>query len=186
MRANIGKVAIFLALAGPALAKEPAAAPATVQPTRPERPTLPVVAATDCQDVTRRGALLADPMPIVDAVTSYGRALNAYGQALNQWRSDQLTRSGRWSAENRQHFAMRILDHPEIQRGLEANFGLVGEMMEHSLLIGDARKPPLERCRSLVAIQGYFDRITASVETQWQLIDRMFAQEAVRIGVTLD
>ena len=48
--------------------------------------------------------------------------------------------------------------------------------------IGDESVDPVERCRSLIAIQGAFQRITALVELQWGIIDRLFAAEAARLA----
>lgn len=185
------KKAIFvmaLAAAGAAPAQEsssPEAAP-VARPTRPERPAAPAVSAGDCATPSIRDRLLADPEAVIRAAGSYGTALNAYSDQLMRWRGDQLVRSGRWTRDDERAFAMRILDDPEFGREAEAGMAMAGEVMQPMIRVADESLPPEERCRSLIAAQDVFDRITASIETQYGIIDRLFEAETQRLGVSLD
>jgi hypothetical protein len=180
-------LALALLLDNGALAQEQAEAPAPVtRPAPPRRPELPMPSEADCEVPATRDALLADPEAAMQAASRYGLELNAYSDQLMEWRSDQMLRSGRWTRDDKAAFGMRILQDPEFGRELEAGLGLVGEIMEPAMKIGDESVDPIERCRSLIAIQGAFQRITASVEAQWAIIDRLFAVEAARLGVTLE
>ena len=105
-----------------------------------------------------------------------------WGKALRR----DFNRINRWTQDDKGAFGMRILQDPDFGRELEAGMGLVGEIMEPAMKIGDESVDPVERCRSLIAIQGAFQRITASVELQWGIIDRLFAAEAARLGVALE
>jgi len=180
-------IALALLLASGSGAQEPTQASNPVtRPVPPQRPELPLPSEADCEAPATRDALLADPEAAMQAASRYAMELNAFSDQLMEWRSDQLLRTGHWTEENRSAFGMRILQDPEFGRELEAGLGLVGEIMEPAMKIGDESVDPAERCRSLIAVQGAFQRITASVEVQWGIIDRLFAAEAARLGVTLE
>ena len=136
----------------------------------------------DCEVPATRDALLADPEAAMQAASRYGMELHAYSDQLMEWRSEQLLRSGRWTQDDKGAFGMRILQDPDFSRELEAGLRLVGEMMEPAFKIGDESIAPVERCLSLIAVQNALQRITASVEVQSGLIDRLFAAEAARVG----
>ena len=181
-------IALVLLMAGGAQAQEqaPLAAAPTPRPTPPQRPDLPLPSGSDCEVPATRDALLADPEAAMQAASRYAMELNAYSDQLMEWRSEQLLRTGRWSQVDKGAFGMRILQDPDFGRELEAGLGLVGEMMEPAMKIGDESLDPVERCRSLIAVQNVLQRIGTSVEVQWGIIDRLFAAEAQRLGVVLD
>ena len=182
-------IALALLMAGGAQAQEQAtlADPApTTRPTPPQRPDLPLPSGSDCEVPATRDALLADPEAAMQAASRYAMELNAYSDQLMEWRSEQLLRTGRWSQDDKGAFGMRILQDPDFGRELEAGLGLVGEMMEPAMKIGDESLDPVERCRSLIAVQNVLQRIGTSVEVQWGIIDRLFAAEAQRLGVVLN
>lgn len=178
-------IALALLLANSVQAQEQAPAPVT-RPVPPQRPELPLPSEADCEVPATRDALLADPEAAMQAASRYAMELNAYSDQLMEWRSDEMLRSGHWTSEDKAAFGMRILQDPEFGRELEAGLGLAGEIMEPAMKIGDESVDPVDRCRSLIAIQGAFQRITTSVEVQWTIIDRLFAAEAARLGVTLE
>ena len=186
-RAKAAALALGL-LASVGLASQPAfgGEDAASRPQPPRRPALPVVSEADCDVPERREALVADPEAAMQAASSYGRALNHYSERLMEWRSDRFIRAGRWTAADKNAFGMRILQDPDFSRELEQGMRLVGGIMEPAMVIGDEARPAIDRCLALLAIQQAFDGITASVEAQWVIIDRLFAAEAQRLGVTLD
>ena len=185
MRIGLKATGIALALLLASGAQAQAPAPVT-RPLPPQRPELPLPSEADCEAPATRDALLADPEAAMQAASRYAMELNAYSDQLMEWRSYQMLQSGHWTEADKGAFGMRILQDPEFGRELEAGLGLVGEMMEPAMKIGDESVDPVERCRSLIAIQGAFQRITASVELQWGIIDRLFAAEAARLGVALE
>ena len=180
-------LALALLLDGGALAQEQAEAPAPItRPAPPRRPDLPLPTDADCEVPATRDALLADPEAVIMASSQYARDLNLYTDQLMNWWSEQLIQSGRWTEQDKSEFGMRILQDPEFGREFEAGLDLVGEVMEPAMLIGDESRPADERCRAIIAAQQAFDGITASVEVQWGIINRLFAVEAARLGVSLE
>ena len=147
---------------------------------------MPSPSAADCAAPATRDALLADPEAVIHAAGRYATALNAYSDQLMRWRSDQLVSTGRWTRDDALAFGLRILEDADFSREMETGFRLAHEVVEPMMKVGDDRRPAAERCEALIAAQGVFDRITASVETQWGIIDRLFAAEAQRLGVALD
>ena len=189
MRSGLKAAGLALALlsGSAALAQEQSEAPAPVaRPAPPQRPDLPLPTEADCEVPATRDALLADPETAMQAASRYAMELNAYSDQLMEWRSEQLLQSGRWTQDDKGAFGMRILQDQDFGRELEAGLGLVGEMMEPAMMIGDTSLAPVERCRSLIAVQNVLQRISSSVEVQWGIIDRLFAAEGQRVGATLD
>jgi len=179
-------VALWTAAAAPAQDGSSSDAPPVTRPTRPERPAAAAVSASDCATPSVRDRLLADPEAVIEEAARYGTALNAYSDQLMRWRGNQLARTGRWSRDDEVAFGMRILEDPDFSREMEAGFRLAHEVVEPMMKVGDDSRPVEERCLALVAAQDVFDRITASVEIQWAIIDRLFAAEAQRLGVTVE
>ena len=190
MRSMLKTAVLVMALAtgaaAPAQDGSSSESPPVARPMRPERPATAAVSATDCATPATRDRLLADPEAVIAEAARYGTALNAYSDQLMRWRGEQLTRTGRWSRDDELAFGMRILENPDFSRELEAGFRLAHEVVEPMMKVGDDSRPAEERCLALVAAQRVFDRVTASVEIQWAIIDRLFAAEAQRLGVTVE
>jgi len=162
------------------------AAPTGPPPAPGEPPALLSLTARDCEDPARRAELLRTAEAGMAEVRAYGEALNALSTALMEWRGAQLVAAGRWSEDDKSRFAAEMLSNPEFMTEAEAGMGMAMDVVEPAMRAGDESRPELERCHGLVEMHAVFARITDSVRRQWGIVERLYAAEAQRLGVTLD
>ena len=179
------------ALLGCAILIASTAAPGTARAQQEPRPTppqpsLPAVTAADCEAPATRDALLADPEAVIETASRHGMELNRHSERLMEWRGDQFVRAGRWTEADKRAFAARLLENEAFVTEAAAGINMAMEVLEPAMQAADESRPAAERCRSLIAMVGVFDRLTESVERQWRIVDEAYAAEARRLGVSLD
>lgn len=162
------------------------AAPMARPPAPEQPPALLSLTAQDCEEPARRTKLLRTAEAGMAEVRAYGEALNAHSAALMEWRGEQLVAAGRWTEDDKTRFATEMLSDPTFMTEVEAGMAMATDVIEPAMRAGDESRPELERCHGLVEMHAVFARIMDSVRRQWGIVERLYAAEAQRLGVSLD
>ena len=171
---------LLLTMSAPSAAAAPEARPAP-----PQRPALRLTEA-DCAIAERRDPVIADPDSFIAESASYGQALNLHSERLMEWRNRQLRATGHWTDEDETRFGLALIEDPEFAEQVAISLNLAMDTLTPFTRFGEEGRSAQDKCRDLVEAGQLFDRISRSVERQWELIDEAFAAEAARLGISLD
>ena len=105
----------------------------------------------------------------------------------NARREEQLT--SRMNAvglnqRERGQIAMNALNHPEFKAALASNLDAVKAMIAAAQTAAEARDPA-DQCRAVIEMRSHLASTIDGANRQWDLMDRMVAEEATRRGKAL-
>ena len=107
-------------------------------------------------------------------------------EARMQAHGDRLVARGVWTEADRARFARQLFADPAFVDHAGKAMAVVVTMMESLETLAAAEQDEARRCRAMLGLLGQVDQGLAVGDAGWRLIDRLYAVEARRLGVTLD
>jgi hypothetical protein len=168
----------ILALAALSLAAEPPALP---------RPAIaPELRATDCTNAEQRKRLADRGEAALAAADPILQQANGAMNARMQAHGDRLVARGVWKEADRARFARQFFADPAfVDHGMKA-MAVVVEIMDSLEALTGAGEDEQRRCRAMIGMLGHVEKGLAVADEGWRLVDRLYADEARRLGVTMD
>jgi hypothetical protein len=146
-------------------------------------PPLPSYTLASCDDPVQRSQILAtDPEKVasLDGTKARSAAKEAETDAL----LNKLAARAQLTDEQKAEVAMKIFESPEFNAEFDKGMKLVSAMMEHLSAIMKS-KEALPNCRVVVRMMQSLPEIEANADRQWEIIRKIFDDEAARRGVSL-
>jgi hypothetical protein len=170
-------VTIGLAVAALALAVQP--------PSFPEPVIAPELRATNCAVAEERTRLLEQGETALEALQPLVEASGRM-EARMTGHADRLIARGVWVEADRARFGRQLLASPAFVAHGSKVMAMVAAMMESIEALGAVPQDEERSCRAVLSILGQVDSSVKLGEEGWNLIDRAYAEEARRLGVSLD
>ncbi len=141
---------------------------------------------TDCTSADQRRRLLDQGEAALEAARPAIEEANTRLEARLNAHGDRLIASRVWTATDRDRFNRELLERPDFRAYLNDQASLIGAMFDAIETIMREPVDEVRNCRAMVAMIGHLDRGVAIGEQGWALADRAYAEEARRLGVSLD
>ena len=146
----------------------------------------PALRATDCSNAAQRAALLTQVEPVMEAAQPAAREVNRRLEQRMEAHASRLIELGVWAQSDRARFATALLSRPDFNAYMDEGMTVLSAMMSSLETIASEASGEPERCQALLGMIGSLDRVFALAETGWRVIDTAYADEARRLGVSLD
>lgn len=159
--------------------------------TRPAPPVLAMPAPPPtgvCETPDGRDAFLGEIDSRMQDFLSFAQELTGYSEQLMLWKSDQLIKRKVWTKKQSADFGLALLSdkafmapYETLMADLMGGMGLAlayGEKLEAGDRTG--------ACRDAVRMFIWMERMTATAQGQWRMIDTRFEAVAKAKGVTLE
>lgn len=166
-------------------------APPAVGAARPQPPALPsnlALPRPNCTQPSQLAELETTLTPFSESWGPYAAAINRYYEQLIEWNGQQIVRSGRWTAAQKEAFEQALIARPEISSSMQAVMGSMMEMLSELSEVAEleqaGRQP--EACAVVVRMFERIPQMAAVTLRQSAEIDRLYSIEAQRLGVSLD
>jgi len=167
----------FLAVAALALAVEPSALP---------RPVIaPELRATDCAVADARKRLLAHGEAALQAMQPLLEASGAM-EARMSAHAETLIARGVWTEADRARFGRELLANPAFVAHGSKSLAAIVPMLETIETLGAVPQDEERSCRAVLVLLRQLDSSVTLAEEGWGLVARFYAEEARRLGVSLD
>lgn len=155
-------------------------------PSLPRLVIAPELRTTNCAAADERRRLLDQGEAAFEAARPLMQDANAGFEARMNAHADRLIARGVWAEVDRARFNRQLLASPEFESYALQLASIISSMMESLEAIISAAEDEEGGCRALLAMLGQIDRSVAVGEEGWNLIDRAYAEEARRLGVSLN
>ena len=146
----------------------------------------PALRATDCSKAEQRATLLAQLETVMAAAQPAAQEMNQFLERRMEAHASRLIERGVWTANDRARFGMVLLNRPDFTAYMEESLSVISAMMTSLEAIMNEGSGEPERCEAMLSMIGGLDRSMAVAETGWRVIDTAYAEEARRLGVSLD
>lgn len=160
-----------------------------------ERPTPPSVVPAgvplrlDCtRPLDELDAELADPIANPAAWLAAANRVNLYFEQLVAWNGRRMLATGAWTAEQKSEFALALLGHPDLQDEWAISGDTTAAMLSHlatAIQRHDAGNHA-GACQAYNALFAELEGVPQLTMTFAATVDRLYAAEAARLGVTLE
>ena len=152
----------------------------------PPPPVAPELRGTNCAVPGERKRLLEQSGAAFEAVQPIVRAANAQMEARMKAHADRLVALGVWKEPDVERFTGELLasaDFTAYALKVEAVFSAMLTALETMMA---APQDEEKSCRALLAMLDEVDKSFAIGAEGWGVIDRAYAAEARRLGVSLE
>jgi phytoene dehydrogenase-like protein len=154
--------------------------------TLPRIDIAPALRATDCADAGQRETLTAEMERVMGAARPAIDEMNRLLQRRLERRSARLIELGVWSNDDRARFSLDLLERPDFRAYMDEGLVVMRAMMTSLETVASERASEPERCAAMLRMIASLDSAISVAETGWRAIDAAFADEARRLGVSLD
>ena len=142
--------------------------------------------ATDCSNAQQREALLNQSEQMMETLRPATEEMNRRLERRMEAHASRLIELGVWTANDRSRFGMALLNRPDFNAYMDEGMTVLSGMMSSLETIASEESGEPERCEAMLSMIGSLDRTFALAETGWRVIDTAYAEEARRLGVSLD
>ena len=146
----------------------------------------PALRATNCADSGQRETLISEMDRVMEATRPAIQEMNQVLEQRMDRRSARLIELGVWTADDRARFALNLMNRPDFQAYMESGVTVMSAMMSSLETVASATSTEPERCEAMLRRIGSLDAAVAAGEIGWRVMDTAFAEEARRLGVSLD
>ena len=155
-------------------------------PTLPRPLFPPELRATNCSDAGERARLLGRGEAAFEAAGPAMQEANARFEARMNAHAERLIERRVWTKVDRERFTRELFERPAFKSYLSDVAAITRSMMKS---LEDIMRDPADEarsCRALVTMLGEIDKSVRVGEQGWKLLDEAYAEEARRLGVSLD
>lgn len=146
----------------------------------------PALRTTDCSNADQRATLLAQVEQVMEAAQPATQEMNQRLEQRVEANASRLIELGVWTASDRARFGMELLNRPDFTAYMDEAMSVMSDMMGSLETIARETSSEPERCEAMLRMIGSLDRAFASAETGWRILDTAYAEEARRLGVSLN
>ncbi|TFI58253.1 hypothetical protein E2493_10710 [Sphingomonas parva] len=151
------------------------------------RPAIgPELRATNCAVADERKRLLREGEAALEAAKPLMEDATRRMEARAHAVGDQLIARGVWTETDRARFSLAMLGRPEFKAHLAEVTSILDAMMRSVDTLAAAPKDEALSCRVMLDMLGQVDRSAAAADDGWRIIEHYYAEEAQRLGVSLN
>lgn len=114
-------------------------------------------------------------------------AMGQHGERMMIWYNQQFIRQGAWTEAEAEAFSASLAERPEMADTVAWLTGMMTGMFEDLARIVelDQRGDKIAACRAFEGMMGRLADMPTRIRDIWSAIDRIYAAEAEREGITL-
>lgn len=158
----------------------------TTELTLPRIDIPPALRATNCADAGQRETLISELEQVIEVTRPAIQEMNQVLERRMDQRSARLIELGVWTEADRARFALELMDRPDFKAYMEQGLAVISDMMTSLETVASEASTDPERCEAVLRIIASLDGAATAGETGWRVVDTAFAEEARRLGVSLD
>lgn len=155
-------------------------------PATPPLLVAPELRGTNCAVPGERKRLLEQGEAAFEAARPAVQGANARMEARMKAHADRLIARGVWKDKDVERFSGELLTNPEFAAYMTKLEAIFSAMMGALETMMAAPQDEEKSCRALLAMLDEVDKSVALGAEGWSVIDRAYAAEARRLGVSLE